>query len=73
VNLKCVWNTALHEAIGKLIYKGSLLPSTILIGAGIQKYLSVVKTAWSKQMLRCPAGYQIDFVGKMLFEIAFVF
>ncbi len=64
INLSFFWNSAVHEAFKNLEYKGSVVPSTILVGSPIRKHLNVLKTAWSRKMLRSPAGYTIEFLGK---------
>jgi len=63
INLQCFWNSALHEAFKNLEYKGSVVPSTIIVGSTIRKHLTILKTAWSRKMLKSPSGYIIDFLG----------
>ncbi|CAL8114044.1 unnamed protein product [Orchesella dallaii] len=65
INLQCFWNSALHEAFKNLQYKGSVVPSTIIVGSNIRKHLTVLKTAWSRKMLKSPSGYIIDFLGEI--------
>jgi len=63
-NLQCFWNAAVHESFKFIEYKGYIVPSTILISAS-PRYLSTLRTAWSRKMLRSPPGYQIEFIGEL--------
>ncbi|CAL8114048.1 unnamed protein product [Orchesella dallaii] len=63
-NIQCYWNSALSETFKNIQYKGYIVPSTILVGA-LPKFLSILRTAWSRQMLRSPAGYRIEFIGEI--------
>ncbi|ODN01906.1 Storkhead-box protein 1 [Orchesella cincta] len=62
-NIQCYWNAALSETFKNIQYKGYIVPSTILVGA-LPKFLNILRTAWCRQMLRSPAGYRIEFIGK---------
>lgn len=62
-NLKCFWNSTLFEAFQHLEYKGYILPSILLIWA-LPRYLATLRTAWSRQILRSPTGFHIEFIGE---------
>ena len=70
-NLQCYWNTALYDCFRNLEYKGYIVPSTVLIWA-LPRFLTTLRTAWSRQMLRSPPGYRIEFIGKTFHVFYFV-
>lgn len=70
-NQGCYWNQKHVDAITKIEYKGFLLPSTLLI-SGSDYCLEVVRSAWSRRVLRPPPGYAIKRFGKSLF-LFFIF
>lgn len=62
--MQCFWNTPLYDAVRNLEYKGYVVPFTVLISA-LPQFLNTIRTAWSRQMLRSPPGYRIDFIGNL--------
>lgn len=62
-NQACYWNQKHVEAITKIQYKGFLLPSTLLI-SGSDYCLEIIRSAWSRRVLRYPPGYAIKRLGK---------
>ncbi|CAM1331934.1 STOX1 (predicted) [Pycnogonum litorale] len=61
-NQGCYWNEKHVDAITKIEYKGFLLPSTLLV-SGSDYCLEVVRSAWSRRVLRSPPGYFIKRLG----------
>lgn len=65
-NSTCFWNPkSLVSSVSSLEYKGYILPSSILI-IGADYDLEIVRTSWTKRVLKAPQGYQIECFGKFL-------
>lgn len=63
-NKTCYWNPALVESIRNLGYKGFVEPSTVLV-VGNEIHLENLRTAWGRRLLKAPAGFTIERIGKM--------
>lgn len=64
-NKTCYWNPSLVESIKSLEYKGFVEPSTILV-TGADIHLENLRSAWGRRVLRAPAGFAIERIGKMI-------
>nr|XP_037270582.1 uncharacterized protein LOC119162222 [Rhipicephalus microplus] len=58
-NAQCFWNQCLVQSVACLEYRGYLIPSTIFV-SGNEYTLEVVRSAWSRRVLRPPVGYEIQ-------------
>ncbi|XP_071039035.1 uncharacterized protein [Parasteatoda tepidariorum] len=63
-NEECYWNPCLVQSVKSLEYKGFVRPATLLVG-GTDYSLEVVRSAWSRRMLRPPHGYDILMLGDL--------
>ncbi|XP_077504718.1 stork-head domain-containing protein knockout [Amblyomma americanum] len=61
-NAQCFWNQCLVQSVACLEYRGYLIPSTIFV-SGNEYTLEVVRSAWSRRVLRPPVGYEIQKLG----------
>ncbi|XP_063219892.1 uncharacterized protein LOC134529583 [Bacillus rossius redtenbacheri] len=61
-NLKCFWNTALLEAVRVLKFRGYVAPGVLMVTAN-PCALEVVRSAWSRNVLRPPTNFIILIVG----------
>lgn len=61
-NAQCFWNQCLVQSVACLEYRGYLIPSTIFV-SGNDYTLEVVRSAWSRRVLRPPIGYEIQRLG----------
>lgn len=64
-NAQCFWNQCLVQSVACLEYRGYLIPSTIFV-SGNDYTLEVVRSAWSRRVLRPPIGYEIQRLGESL-------
>ncbi|XP_037558889.2 uncharacterized protein LOC119436183 [Dermacentor silvarum] len=62
-NAQCFWNQCLVQSVACLEYRGYLIPSTIFV-SGNEYTLEVVRSAWSRRVLRPPVGYEIQKLGE---------
>jgi hypothetical protein len=62
-NSLSVWNPYLIQCLSQLQFLGFLQPSSLLIG-GTDFCLEVIRSQWSRRVLRAPKGFRIDFIGK---------
>lgn len=62
-NAQCFWNQCLVQSVACLEYRGYLIPSTIFV-SGNDYTLEVVRSAWSRRVLRPPIGYEIQRLGE---------
>ncbi len=62
-NSMSVWNPYLVSCLAQLEFLGFLYPSSLLIG-GTDFSLEILRSAWSRRILKAPQGFQIEFIGK---------
>ena len=62
-NKECYWNPHLEESINNVKYFGFLHPHSLLIG-GRDIYIETIRAAWARRVLRAPANFVINKVGK---------
>ncbi|KAL1131484.1 hypothetical protein AAG570_011101 [Ranatra chinensis] len=60
-NLKCFWDGSLVAAVRGLEYKGYVSPGVLLV-SGNPCALEVLRTAYSRNLLKPPANYAITLV-----------
>lgn len=62
-NKTCYWNPALVDSVNNLEYVGFIEPLTILV-KGDDIHLENIRTAWGRRVLKDPAHYYIERIGK---------
>jgi hypothetical protein len=64
-NSMSVWNPYLVSCLAQLEFLGFIYPSNLLIG-GTEFSLEVLRSAWTRRILKAPQGFQIEFIGKSI-------
>ena len=67
-NRTCYWNPSLVESIKALEYKGFFEPSTILVTSA-EFHLENLRSAWGRRVLKAPAGFSIERIGRVSFDL----
>lgn len=62
-NSKCFWNLSLLEATKELQFEGYVSQGILLV-RGSPCALEVLRSAWSRNVLKAPTNYTISQVGK---------
>lgn len=62
-NKTCYWNPALVDSVNSLEYVGFLEPLTVLV-KGDDIHLENIRTAWGRRVLKDPAHFKIEKIGK---------
>jgi len=62
-NSMSVWYPYLVSCLAQLEFLGFIYPSNLLIG-GTDFSLEVLRSAWTRRVLKAPQGFQIEFIGK---------
>lgn len=63
LNSSSFWSSTLAGSVASLEFKGYLLPASLLIG-GSDYALDMIRSSWTRRMLKPPTGYIIDSLGK---------
>nr|XP_018895806.1 PREDICTED: uncharacterized protein LOC109029682 [Bemisia tabaci] len=61
-NSKCFWNPSLMEAVRVLEFQGYVAPGVLLVTAN-PCALEIIRSAWSRNVLKPPANYSISALG----------
>lgn len=62
-NSGCSWNQQLHQAIRKVVFVGHLRPHTLLV-YGTSDHIEALRSAWIKNILTAPDGFNLLYFGK---------
>ncbi|KAK6621099.1 hypothetical protein RUM43_011405 [Polyplax serrata] len=70
-NSKCFWNLSLLEAMKELQFEGYVSQGILLV-RGSPCALEVIRSAWSRNVLKAPTNYTISQVGKCQILVTFL-
>lgn len=62
-NRHCFWNPTLIDSMNNVEYMGYVAPGTLLI-CGNEYYLEALRSAWARRVLKPPANFVINRLGK---------